>query len=224
MSPSTEPSAGAPEDLAHTQALPFPERSPMAGPTVRTAPPTPPGPTAVGRKQSPSTGRGRIAAMFATFVVLTILGTWALTQLFGSNPAPTTDASGSQSTSTSAPPSAGSPSPTTPSETSSPSASSSATLPAGAPEPRLTDAPKLCNKSGSDAVASAWSGNRDTSCAFSEAVRAAYRKLDDTTGTFRTYSTVTKRWYDVTCLDADGAQRPLRCHSADGNAVVFLGP
>ena len=46
------------------------------------------------------------------------------------------------------------------------SSTSSAALPDGA---------RRCSRSGSDAVASAYSGNRDTSCAFTNAVRAAYR-------------------------------------------------
>lgn len=156
---------------------------------------------------------GRVAAMVATFVVLTVLGTWTLSQLFGSTtgaPDPTTAATSG---------STGSPSP-------SPSGSRSGSAPAdAAPKPRLADAPQRCSTSGSDEVATTWSGNRDTSCAFSDAVRAAYREAGapDSPQPFRTYSTVTKKWYDVTCL-ATEATPPVRCHSADGNAVVFLGP
>ena len=161
---------------------------------------------------APTFTPGRVAAMVATFVVLTVLGTWTLSQLFGSTsngaPDPTTAATSG---------STGSP---------SPSASRSGSAPAdAAPKPRLADAPQRCSTSGSDQVATTWSGNRDTSCAFSDAVRAAYRKAGapDSPQPFRTYSTVTKKWYDVTCL-ATEATPPVRCHSADGNAVVFLGP
>lgn len=165
---------------------------------------------------APTFTPGRIVAMVATFVVLTVLGTWALSQLFG-------------------PTSSGAPDPTTaatagstgsPSASASPSGSPSGDAPAdAAPSPRLPDAPRRCSTSGSDAVATAWSGNRDTSCAFTDAVRAAYRKAGAPDGSepFRTWSTVTKRWYDVTCLATESTP-PVRCHSADGDAVVFLGP
>lgn len=164
---------------------------------------------------APTFTPGRVAAMVATFVALTVLGTWTLSQLFGSTPDGAPDPTGAAtagSTVSSPPP--------------SPSGSRSGSAPAdAAPEPRLADAPKRCSTSGSDEVATAWSGNRDTSCAFSDAVRAAYRKAGAPDGSepFRTYSTVTKKWYDVTCLTTE-ATPPVRCHSADGNAVVFLGP
>lgn len=167
---------------------------------------------------------GRIAAMVATFVVLTILGTFALSQIFGSN-APETPAASSTTTDepvTESPtpgssvlpgtPESSAPAPSaTPSTT--PSPSPSATLPAGA---------RKCSTSGSDAVATAYGGNKDTSCAFSNAVRAAYRKAGAPVApeSFRTYSTVTKKWYVVTC----GEGSLVRCASANGEAVVFLGP
>ncbi|MDT0212637.1 hypothetical protein Q9R29_01960 [Rothia sp. ARF10] len=163
---------------------------------------------------APTFTPGRVAAMVATFVVLTVLGTWTLSQLFGSTSSGAPDPTGAV---TSASTASSSPSPT---------ASRSGSAPAdAAPRPRLADAPQRCSTSGSDEVATTWSGNRDTSCAFSDAVRAAYRKAGAPDGSdpFRTWSTVTKKWYDVTCL-ATEATPPVRCHSADGNAVVFLGP
>lgn len=167
--------------------------------------------------EAPVTGTftaGRVAAMVATFVLLTVLGTWTLSQLFGSAPGGAPDPTGAAT--------AGSTTSPSPSASASPSGRAPAD---SAPEPRLADAPQRCSTSGSDEVATTWSGNRDTSCAFSDAVRAAYREAGAPDGSdpFRTYSTVTKKWYDVTCL-ATQADPPVRCHSADGNAVVFLGP
>ena len=168
--------------------------------------------TAEPHAAAPTFTPGRVAAMVATFVVLTVLGTWTLSQLFGSTSSGAPDPTSAATSASTASP--------------SPSGSESGSAPAdAAPKPRLADAPQRCSTSGSDAVATAWSGNRDTSCAFSDAVRAAYRKAGAPDGSepFRTWSTVTKKWYDVTCL-ATGSTPPVRCHSQDGNAVVFLGP
>lgn len=164
---------------------------------------------------------GRVAAMVATFVVLTVVGTFVLAQLFGSDPSDTasqgapsaSDTGAGATTATSSPPASATGAPSPGASPSSPAASSpsSAALPDGA---------RRCSRSGSDTVASAYSGNRDTSCAFTNAVRAAYREAGAPTQPtpFRVWSPVTKRWYDVTC---EGSP-VLRC--ADGAAVVFLGP
>ncbi|WP_050766621.1 zinc ribbon domain-containing protein [Janibacter sp. HTCC2649] len=169
---------------------------------------------------------GRIAAMVATFVVLTILGTFVLSQLFGSDVADAPNSAATSASTSAGPDTAspsGEPSPEpSPSESSTPepstpepsaSPTSTTALPAGA---------RRCSQGGNDPVATAYSGNKDTSCAFSNAVRKAYREAGAATDPkpFRTYSTVTKRWYDVTCDTAS----PVRCQSADGAAVVFLGP
>ncbi|MFW5473282.1 hypothetical protein ACOCJ5_08240 [Knoellia sp. CPCC 206450] len=165
---------------------------------------------------APTFTPGRVAAMVATFVVLTVLGTWTLSQLFGSTSNGAPDPTGAATAGPTTSPSTGA----------SASGSPKGSAPADdAPRPRLADAPQRCSTSGNDAVATAWSGNRDTSCAFTDAVRAAYRKAGapDGSAPFRTWSTVTKKWYDVTCLATESTP-PVRCHSADGNAVVFLGP
>lgn len=169
---------------------------------------------------------GRVAAMIATFVVLTILGTWTLSQLFGPDePAPSTAASSAVAQGNSDTP-AGEPSATSdsspaPSPT-EPSPTGSSPTPSPSPANSLPATARRCSSSGSDVVATAYSGNRDTSCAFTNAVRTAYREAGAGTNPapFRTYSTVTKRWYDVTC----DAATPVRCASADQAAVVFLGP
>lgn len=157
---------------------------------------------------------GRIAAMAATFVVLTILGTFALSQLFGSGSPepPATSASGEASPSSSPEPSPPVPSPSEPSAA-DPTPTPDETLPAGA---------RTCSTSGDDAVATAYSGNKDTSCAFTNAVREAYREAGAPRHPtpFRAYSTVTKKWYDVTC----GGGSLVRCASSNQAAVVFLGP
>ncbi|MEO7269868.1 MAG: zinc ribbon domain-containing protein [Knoellia sp.] len=168
---------------------------------------------------------GRIAAMVATFVVLTILGTFALSQLFGPD-APDQAANSASpdpdpGQGTASPSGESSPAPSPP-ESSTPESSSPGPSASPTPTTALPDGARRCSKSGSDAVATAYSGNRDTSCAFTNAVRKAYREAGAATDPkpFRTYSTVTKRWYDVTC----GTASPVRCQSADGAAVVFLAP
>lgn len=158
---------------------------------------------------------GRIAAMVATFVVLTILGTFALSQIFGTDTPESPSASESTDTGqgTGDPSPETTPPPSTPeSSSAAPSPSASITLPEGA---------RQCSQSGNDAVATAYSGNGDTSCAFTNAVRKAYREAGAATDPqpFRTYSTVTKKWYDMTC----DAGPLVRCQSADGAAVVYLG-
>lgn len=167
---------------------------------------------------------GRVAAMVATFVLLTVIGTFALSALFGSGD-PDSDAADSTTSTAPASPSASEPPASTDTEPSPTEPSPTESSQSPSPSPTSTTLPKSarrCTTKGGDEVATAWSGNRDTSCAFSNAVRAAYRKADAaTTGeTFRAYSTVTKRWYDVTC----GTGPYVRCQSADGAAVVFLGP
>lgn len=167
-----------------------------------------------GRGSSGEFTPGRIAAMVATFVALTVVGTFVLTQLFGS---PTQGSSAaSEASESSANPSSANPSATTPSG----QGTSGSSAPSPTASPSLPDGARRCSRSGDDAVASAYSGNRDTSCAFTNAVRTAYREAGSPTDStpFRVYSPVTKRWYDVTCTGGP----VLRC--ADGAAVVHLGP
>ncbi|WP_404386198.1 zinc ribbon domain-containing protein [Knoellia locipacati] len=172
-----------------------------------------------GSRQGGDLTPGRVAAMVATFVVLTVIGTFVLAQLFGSDPPESSTAAqgtpSSSDTGAASPPATAS---ATPSGPGTPSASASVSSPTASAS--LPEGARRCSRSGSDAVASAWSGNRDTSCAFTNAVRAAYREAGAPTQPtpFRVYSTVTKRWYDVTCAGSP----LLRC--ADGAAVVYLGP
>lgn len=159
--------------------------------------------------------------MVATFVVLTLIGTFALTRIIGSDdPAPTSatptvsseegEPSPSDSATTTTPESSPtaadrvspSPSPTT----------SAAEIPAGA---------RRCSTSGSDSVATAYAATERTSCEFAASVREAYRKdgTPDGATTLRAYSPVTKKWYSLSC---DGGA-PIRCTSTT-NAVVLLAP
>ncbi len=206
---------------------------PAQAPAVRQPPPPQQPDAQQGQPQPPAPAdhhgpggtfsTGRIAAMVATFIVLTILGTFALSQLFGSDaPDPVaTSASPDPGQGTASPPGESSPEPSPP-ESSTPEPSTPGPSASPTPTTALPDGARRCSKSGSDAVATAYSGNRDTSCAFTNAVRKAYRDAGAATDPkpFRTYSTVTKRWYDVTCDTAS----PVRCQSADGAAVVLLGP
>lgn len=159
---------------------------------------------------------GRIAAMVATFVVLTILGTFALSQIFVSD----TPESPSASESTGADQGTGDPVPETTPQPSTPE--SSAAAPSPSASITLPEGTRQCSQSGNDAIATAYSGNGDTSCAFTNAVRKAYRAAGAATDPppFRTYSTVTNKWYNVTC----DAGKLVRCQSAAGAAVVYLGP
>jgi hypothetical protein len=160
--------------------------------------------------------------MVATFAVLTIIGTFALTRVVGSDdPEPATQASVSTSASatdeeagdaTAAPSTGGSSAPSSAAPQASPSASASASIPAQA---------RRCSTSGSDAVATAYAGTERTSCEFAAAVREAYRKAGTPGGatSLRAYSPVTKKWYSLSCDGGD----PVRCTSTT-NAIVILAP
>lgn len=225
-----EQSAPAPapapaEDLSQTRELP--RVAPVEAPATQPAQPAQP--AAPGQRPAPAAARpvepepvrgpghsrGSIVAMVATFVVLTLVGTFALTRILGSDdPKPTatgTPSSASSSTGeeTGASPSA--PSSDAPSASAA-SPSAGATIPAGA---------RRCSTSGSDAVATAYAGTERTSCEFAGAVRDAYRKAGTPDGatTLRAYSPVTKKWYSLSC---DGGE-PVRCTSTT-NAVVLLAP
>lgn len=224
------PAQDAPvEDLSQTRELP---RMPVTPPASAGQPHTPerpapaPGPVAAapadGHASSggPAHSRGTIAAMIATFVVLTLIGTFALTRILGSDEsgttastaAPTTSAEeGEESASASPSPEASLSSPAAPSPTATPS-ESAASIPAGA---------RRCSTSGSDAVATAYAATERTSCEFAGAVREAYRKVGTPEGatTLRAFSPVTKKWYSLSC---DGGA-PVRCTSTT-NAVVLLAP
>ncbi|KGN35676.1 zinc ribbon domain-containing protein [Knoellia subterranea] len=172
--------------------------------------------------QRPGHSRSSILAMIATFVVLTLIGTFALTRIVGSDspePAasvtPTTAMEGEESPSTEASSSAAGTESATPESPStsptSPSATSGA-IPAGA---------RKCSTSGDDSVATAYAGTDRTSCEFAASVREAYRAAGtpDAATTLRAYSPVTKKWYSLSC---DGGA-PVRCTSTT-NAVVLLSP
>ena len=156
-------------------------------------------------------------AMVATFVLLTVIGTFALTRILGSDdPAPTAvSPSVSSEEGEPAPPEsapAPSTSPSAAPDTSASPSTSAAAIPAGARE---------CSTSGSDSVATAYAATERTSCEFAAAVREAYRKAGSPDGatTLRAFSPVTKKWYSLSC---DGGA-PVRCTSTT-NAVVLLGP
>lgn len=174
-------------------------------------------------KPTSATSRGTVLAMVATFIVLTVIGTFALTRIFGSD-APQTSAS---LTSTPEASEEGEPTPSvtpsspgvTPSTTPPPSPSPSATpTQSGASIP---DGARRCSTNGSDAVATAYAATERTSCEFAASVREAYRKAGTPEGTttLRAYSPVTKKWYSLSC---DGGA-PVRCTSTT-NAVVLLAP
>lgn len=232
--PTEGPSEGSPEDLSKTAELPrvagpvaagataAPSLTPSPDPVGPGGPGGPVGPTDEEPAKRPGHSRASILAMVATFVVLTLIGTFALTRILGSgdpDPAatsatsPSATPSGSDSTSESPEPSASAPSSSAPSP-SAPSASPSTgvTIPAGA---------RRCSTSGSDAVATAYAGTERTSCEFAAAVREAYRKAGTPDGatTLRAYSPVTKKWYSLSC---DGGE-PVKCTSTT-NAVVLLAP
>ena len=222
----------APDDLSQTAELPrvAGPAAPVASPAQASAPPPPVAPQQAvpvddDHPKGPGHSRSSILAMVATFVVLTLIGTFALTRIVGSGDpqpsattaAPAASESTSEPTSESAEPSATAPStsaPTPTPSTAAPSASSSATttIPAGA---------RRCSSSGRDAGATAYAGTERTSCEFAAAVREAYRKAGTPDGatTLRAYSPVTKKWYSLSC---DGGE-PVKCTSTT-NAVVLLAP
>lgn len=175
----------------------------------------------------PSYSRSSILAMVATFAVLTIIGTFALTRLFGSDdprpagaPAPSAVTQGpEESGDTSSSPSATSQTPTSsPSGTPEPS-----TSPEVSPSPAssIPAEARRCSTSGSDAVATAYAGTERTSCEFAASVREAYREAGSPSGAtgLRAYSPVTKKWYSLSC---DGGE-PVRCTTTT-NAIVYLAP
>ncbi len=219
-----------PEDLGKTAEMP---RLPVPNDADPVAQPAPAPPAEVPPQQAAPVGnrargsghsRGSILAMIATFVLLTLVGTFALTRIIGSGE-PTPSATTAPPSSASASPgqpteptepsaTATSPSSGTPTTSTSPSPSASAgtTVPAGA---------RRCSTSGSDAVATAYAGTERTSCEFAAAVREAYRKAGTPDGvtTLRAYSPVTKKWYSLSC---DGGA-PVKCTSTT-NAIVLLAP
>ncbi|KRE42879.1 zinc ribbon domain-containing protein [Knoellia sp. Soil729] len=222
--------ADEPTDLSQTRELPRVAGTavPVAAGAQASPPPGAPQPSGPLDEEDPKGSghsRGSILAMVATFVVLTLIGTFALTRLVGSDdPQPSATAGApttSQSTSGSGQPSptpsstsASTPAPSTATPSGTPSASASATtaIPAGA---------RRCSTSGSDAVATAYAGTERTSCEFAAAVREAYRSAGTPDGatTLRAYSPVTKKWYSLSC---DGGE-PVTCTSTT-NAVVLLAP
>ncbi|MEO7269869.1 MAG: hypothetical protein ABIW49_11750 [Knoellia sp.] len=228
--PVTEPIAAterAPhEDLTKTAEMPRLQVPPRAAPRQPPAPAlqTPPAQSAqpVHPADSATTGRsghsrGSVIAMVATFVLLTVIGTFALTRILRSDdpaPAAVTPSVSSEEGEPSPSDSAAAPSSSqsaTPEAAPSPSTSAAA-IPAGARE---------CSTSGSDSVATAYAATERTSCEFAAAVREAYRKAGTPDGptTLRAFSPVTKKWYSLSC---DGGA-PVRCTSTT-NAVVLLGP
>jgi hypothetical protein len=160
--------------------------------------------------------------MVATFLVLSLVGTFTLVRLSGQGGLGEPDVSSAASAGASSTPPGegeagrGPASPGgTPSDPASPPAS-----PSEAAGPVPVEA-KRCSSSGDDAVATAYAGTDRTSCEFAGAVRTAYRKAgtpNDAT-TLRAFSPVTKKWYSLTC---DGGE-PVRCTSTTG-AVVVLTP
>lgn len=188
---------------------------------TRELPRVAPVPAAEGRSLDDGTrsrrSRSHVLAMVATFAVLTIIGTFALTRIAGSDDSPPVTAASSAATSpvseetgdTQSSPSTSSPVPSTTPEV-SPTASSS--IPATA---------RRCSTSGSDAVATAYAGTERTSCEFAAAVREAYREAGSPSGatSLRAYSPVTRKWYSLSC---DGGE-PVRCTTTT-NAIVHLAP
>lgn len=216
-----------------------PTRPPRVGQTLPPPPPPAPATPAASSATAPGSGgavgsggshgsgtsggsghsRGSVMAMVATFLVLTIIGTFALTRILGSDdPAPVaatpsvSSEEGEPSTATS-PSNESSDAATTAPQSTSPSPSTSGpSIPAGA---------RQCSTSGSDSVATAYAATERTSCEFAGAVREAYRKAGTPEGatTLRAFSPVTKKWYSLSC---DGGA-PIRCTSTT-NAVVLLAP
>lgn len=205
--PRLDPAGPPPEPSAPGRPVPA---APAAAPAAATSP------AAAPDDHEPEHSRSSILAMIATFAVLTIVGTFALTRLLGSDdPEPAaegTPTSSVEETGDATPgPSTGAP---TPSETPSPqvSPSTSTSIPAEA---------RRCSTNGSDAVATAYAGTTRTSCEFAASVREAYRKAGTPGGatSLRAYSPVTKKWYSLSC---DGGE-PVRCTSTT-NAIVILTP
>ncbi|MFW5473268.1 zinc ribbon domain-containing protein [Knoellia sp. CPCC 206450] len=218
--PSREPARTPAEDLSQTRELP--RIDPSAGNVhARPAPPAAAAPAPLEAPADDDTGQGHsrnsILAMVATFTVLTIIGTFALTRLLGPDDRPrstSTSASSSPAAAEEAGDAQPAPSTSSPQASSSPevSPSASSSIPAAA---------RRCSTSGSDAVATAYAGTERTSCEFAAAVREAYRQAGspgDATS-LRAYSPVTKKWYSLSC---DGGE-PVRCTSTT-NAIVYLAP
>lgn len=216
--PPREPARTPVEGLSQTRELP--RIDPSAGPVhARSAPPATAAPAPLeapaGDDAGPGHSRRSVLAMVATFVVLTIVGTFALTRLVGSDdPQPSTAASSSAQPSEETGDAQPAPSTSSPEATSSPevSPSASTSIPAAA---------RRCSTSGSDAVATAYAGTERTSCEFAAAVREAYRQAGSPGGatSLRAFSPVTKKWYSLSC---DGGE-PVRCTSTT-NAIVYLAP
>ncbi|MDT0212623.1 hypothetical protein Q9R29_01890 [Rothia sp. ARF10] len=210
--------AAAREDLSQTRELP--RIDPAAGPVPPVREPSPvPAVTEPPTVDDAPPGHSRrsILAMVATFAVLTIIGTFALTRLVGPDeppPSPSTSAASSPAPSEEAGDAQPAPSTSGPEPSSSPevSPSASSSIPAAA---------RRCSTSGSDAVATAYAGTERTSCEFAAAVRDAYRQAGSPGGatSLRAYSPVTKKWYSLSC---DGGE-PVRCTTTT-NAIVYLAP
>ncbi|MFW5470354.1 hypothetical protein ACOCJ4_09945 [Knoellia sp. CPCC 206435] len=208
-----------PAPLDRTAELPRVETAPTS--LAATDPPSP----------TPSHSRGSIVAMLATFLVLTVIGTFALTRLTGSGE-PGVAAGAPARVPATAPveeeavPDAASPSATTtPSPTPSAPSPSASASPEPSPESSSDAAGSVpadatrCSRIGDDAVATAYAGTERTSCAFAGAVRTAYRKAgtpSDATS-LRAFSPVTEKWYSLTC---DGGE-PVRCTTTTGAVVVL---
>ena len=229
--PAPEPEQELEADLTQTAELPrlqvpppvAPRQQPApAAPSQQAASTPPPPPANGGAVLGSGHSRASVMAMVATFVLLTIIGTFALTRILGSDDPQPTAASASPSASSEegeASPSDSATAPSaTPSQTPEPSPSSptpstsAASIPAGA---------RQCSTSGNDSVATAYAATERTSCEFAASVREAYRKAGSPDGatTLRAYSPVTKKWYSLSC---DGGA-PVRCTSTT-NAVVLLAP
>ena len=214
-----------------TDLPPVPRRDPEPAALDRTAElprvetvPTSLAATAPSRP-APSHSRGSIVAMLATFLVLTVIGTFALTRLTGSGEASVAAGAPARLPATTpaeeeAAPGAASPSATPPSASApSPSASSASPEPSSEAAGSVPADATRCSRSGDDAVATAYAGTERTSCAFAGAVRTAYRKAgtpSDATS-LRAFSPVTEKWYSLTC---DGGE-PVRCTTTTGAVVVL---
>ncbi|WP_404386200.1 hypothetical protein LL946_07090 [Knoellia locipacati] len=242
--PSTHaPAPDESDDLSQTRELPRIDPG-AAGPTARPTAPAP-APATAHREPAPATAppsapmaeddgapahsRSSILAMVATFAVLTIIGTLALTRLVGGDDTqpttqPTTQSSASSSVtaeeSGDAPSTGASPAQPSASPSGSPSVSPTQEVSPSASTSMPPQA-RRCSTSGSDAVATAYAGTERTSCEFAAAVREAYRNAGTPGGatSLRAYSPVTKKWYSLSC---DGGE-PVRCTSTT-NAIVLLAP
>ncbi|MFC7490609.1 MULTISPECIES: hypothetical protein [unclassified Knoellia] len=203
--------------LSRTAALPRQQSAPPSEQAARPAQAEP--------FSTPTTGhsRGSVLAMVATFVVLTLIGTFALTRLFGSGAPEPSVAVGATPSATSRQEGRG-PSATSPVAPDARPSTTRTPFPperSSAPGVDLPAAARSCSVSGSDAVAQAYAATDRTSCEFAASVRDAYRTAGTPEGatTLRAWSPVTEKWYSLSC---DGGA-PVRCTSTT-DAVVLLAP